>query len=141
MEQAKRVDVTVDRDERAYETCGWMILSGSAVLGIVAAVLTTMPPISWFWNPLFDSGYSIMGAWGVTWVGFDVLTLVVTLIPYRRYERWAWYTLWMLPLLWGSLYVLSPDLIYLMLAVFTTGGLILPYRRFFSTTEEFAHVK
>jgi hypothetical protein len=105
MEQADiaQPEITVIREERAYERYGWMILSASAVLGIFAALMTTLPPISWFWNPVFESAYSIMGAWGVTWVGFNIFALVMTLIPYRRYERWAWYTLLMLPLLWLSL--------------------------------------
>jgi hypothetical protein len=113
-----------------------MILSASAILGIFTALMTTLPPISWFWNPLFESAYSIMGAWGTTWVAFNILALVMTLIPYRRYERWAWYTLWMLPLLWLSQFVFSPDLSYLVLAALTTIGLLLPYRRFFSGSEE-----
>src|SRR5215208_775190 len=108
-----------------------MILSASAVLGIVAALMTTLPPISWFWDPVFVSAYSIMGAWGVTWVGFNILALVITLIPYRRYERWTWYTLWMLPLLWLSHFVFSPDLAYLMLALLTTDGLVLLCRNVF----------
>jgi hypothetical protein len=138
MEQADiaRQEVTVIKKEKAYEKYGWMILSASAILGIVAALMTTLPPISWFWNPVFVSDYSIMGAWGVTWVGFNILALVITLIPYRRYERWAWYTLWMLPLLWLSHFVFSPDLVYLMLALLSTVGLILPYRTFFSRSEE-----
>ena len=77
-----------------------------------------------------------MGALGTAWVGFNIFALVMILIPYRRGERWAWYTLWMLPLLWLSQFVFSPDLVYLMLALLTTVGLILPYRRFFSGSEE-----
>ena len=140
MEQAERVDIAVSADnraEKAYEKYGWVILALSAIFGIVAAVLTTLPPLSWFTDPLFVSAYSIMGALGVTWVGFNVFALVLTVIPYRRAERWAWYTLWMLPLLWLSLFALAPDLrLYLALAIVTAAGLILPYRRFFSGPEE-----
>jgi len=113
-----------------------MALSASALLGVLSALITTMPPISWFWNPVYESAYSIMGAWGVTWVGFNVLALIVTLIPYRRHERWAWFTLWILPLGGVSQFVLLPDVSYLMLAFLTTVGLILPYRRFFSRAEK-----
>jgi hypothetical protein len=130
------VAVTRARDGTGYERYGWMILSASAILGVFAALMTTLPPISWFWDPIFESAYSIMGAWGVTWVGFNILALVMTLIPYRRYERWAWYTLWILPLLWLSHFAFSPDLPYLIVALLTTVGLVLPYRRFFSGAEE-----
>ena len=135
MEQAERVDMVANEEarvERVNERLGWMVLAASAILGIFAALVTTLPPLSWFWDPLYTSAYSIMGAWGVTWVGFNVLALVMTLIPYRRGERWAWYTLWMLPLLWVFQFVFSPDLTYLMLAMLTTLGLVLPYRRYFS---------
>ncbi len=120
-----------------YAGYGWVLLSASAILGIVAAVTTTLPPISWFWDPLFRSAYSIMGAWGATWVGFNVLALVIVLIPFRRNERWAWYALWLLPLMWLFLFALAPDLpYYLALAVVTAAGLVLPYRRFFPKPEE-----
>ena len=120
------------RTESRIERYSWMALAASALLGVLSALITTMPPLSWFWNPVYESAYSIMGAWGVTWVGFNVLALIVTLIPYRRHERWAWFTLWILPLGWVSQFVLLPDVSYLMLAFLTTVGLILPYRRFFS---------
>jgi uncharacterized membrane protein YozB (DUF420 family) len=140
MEQPERIDVVVNaevRKERVYEKYGWMVLAVSAVFGIVAAVLTTLPPLSWFTNPVITMTYSLMGALGVTWVGFNLFALILTLIPFRRGERWAWFTLWMLPLLWLSQFVLAPDLsYYLVLAIISTVGLILPYRRYFSRTEK-----
>jgi len=69
-------------------------------------------------------------------LGFNVFALVVILIPFKRHERWAWYILWMLPLQWLLQFIFLPDLAYLMLAMLTIVGLILPYRRFFSSREE-----
>jgi hypothetical protein len=139
--KAEHVDTPSVRSESAYDRYGWMILSCSAVLGIIAALMTTLPPISWFWDPLFESAYSIMGALGVALVGFNVLVLIIVLVPYRRYERWAWFTLWMLPLMWVSQFALATDFTYMVLAMLTTVGLVLPYRRFFSSKEEPARVK
>jgi hypothetical protein len=140
MEQAQHTDIVVNEEvelERAYEKYGWVILAVSAVFGIVAAVMTTLPPLSWFTDPVIIMTYSLMGALGVTWVGFNLFALIMTLIPFRRGERWAWFTLWMLPLLWLFQFVLSPDLsYYLVLAIISTVGLILPYRRFFSRVEK-----
>jgi hypothetical protein len=140
MEQAERVDIAVNEElrvERAYEKYGWMILAVSAIFGIVAAAVTTLPPLSWFTDPVIILAYSLMGALGTTWVGFNVFALILALIPFRRNERWAWYTLWMMPLLWLLLFGLAPDLpYYLVLAVITTFGLVLPYRRFFSGPED-----
>jgi predicted membrane protein len=129
------------RTERAYEKYGWLILTVSAVFGIVATVMTTLPPLYVFSSPIFEDTYPIMGALGTALVGFNIFALVMILIPYRRGERWAWYTLWMLPLLWLSHIALGTDLIYLMLAVLTTVGLVLPYRRFFAGSEDSARVK
>ena len=140
MEQAQHTDIVINEEvelERAYEKYGWLILAVSAVFGIVAAVMTTLPPLSWFTDPVIIMTYSLMGALGVTWVGFNLFALILTLIPYRRGERWAWFTLWMLPLLWLFQFALSPDLsYYLVLAIISTVGLILPYRRFFSRVEK-----
>jgi hypothetical protein len=131
-----RADMATIRKVRAYEKYGWMILSASALLGIVAAVVTTLPPLYVFSSSLYEGAYPIMGALGTALVGLNILALVMSLIPYRRGERWAWFTLWMLPLGWVSQFVFLPDVSYLVLAFLTTVGLVLPYRRFFSRAEK-----
>ncbi len=78
VESALKVDKTV------YEKYGWTVLVISVILSIASALVTTLPPISWFWGPLYSSAYSIMGAWGISWVGFDLLALVIILVPFRR---------------------------------------------------------
>src|SRR5829696_6125125 len=136
-----RADMATIRKERAYEKYGWMILSASAVLGIVAALVTTFPPLYVFSSTLYEGVYPMLGALGTALVGFNILALVMALVPYRKSERWAWYTLWLLPLQWISQFVFLPEVPYLVLAVLTAAGLVLPYRRFFSPTEEPARVK
>src|SRR5215216_1047655 len=96
MEQAERVNMAPVRKQRAYEKYGWMILSTSAVLGIVAAVVTTFPPLYVFSSSLYKGVYPMLGALGTALVSLNILALVMSLIPYRRGERWAWFTLWML---------------------------------------------
>ena len=143
MEQADIAppEITVIREERAYEKYGWMILSASALLGIVAAVVTTFPPLYVFSSSLYEGVYPMMGALGTALVGFNVLALIVAVVPYRRYERWAWFTLWLLPIEWVSQFVFLPQVSYLVLAVLTGAGLVLPYRGFFSRAEGPARVK
>jgi hypothetical protein len=139
MEQAEMV---VKGSRRAYERYGWVILLASAMLGIFAAVLTAIPPQYILSSPLFEDTYPIMGALSITSVGFNIFAVVMIMVPYRRYERWSWYTLWMLPLLWLSHFALAPDLrYYLVLAIITALGLLLPYRRFFSGPEDDASVE
>jgi hypothetical protein len=102
-------------------------------------VVTTFPPLYVFSSSLYEGVYPMLGALGTALVGFNILALVMSLIPYRRGERWAWFTLWILPLGWVSQFVFLLDVSYLLLAVFTTVGLVLPYRRFFSGWEEGSH--
>jgi hypothetical protein len=136
-----KADVADMRSKKAYERYGEMILSASALLGIVAAVVTTMPPLSAFSNGVLQNTYPIMGALGTALVGFNLLALVITLVPYKRGEKWAWFTLWLLPLGWVSQFVFLPHIAYLVLAVLTAVGLALPFRRFFFRIEEPARVE
>ena len=126
--------------ERDYREYGWMILSANALLGIFAALIIGLPSLSVYLG-LSLRVYPTLAALGTALAGFNVLALVVILVPFKRHERWAWFALWMLPLQWLWQFVFFPDLAYLMLAVLTTAGLILPYRRFFASTEEPARVK
>jgi hypothetical protein len=133
----EHAEPTVARSERAHERYAWVILVADVALGIVSAITTTLPPLSWFTDPLYSTGYSVMGAWGISWVGFEILALVIILVPFRRGERWAWWTLWVLPGLWLCLFVLSPDLVgLLVLALISVTGLLLSRRRFFPKPEQ-----
>jgi len=120
---------------RDYEEYGWMILSANAMLGIFAALITGLPSLYILSDPVYRETYPVVGALGTALVGFNVLVLVVILIPFKRHEGWAWYALWMLPVQWLLQFVFFPDLAYLMLALLTTVGLVLPYRRFFPQEE------
>jgi len=108
-----------------------MILSANTFLGIFAALITGLPSL----GPSSPGVYPIFGALGTALLGFNVFALVVVLIPFKRHEKWAWYALWMLPLQWLWQFVFLLDLAYLMLALLTTVGLLLPYRRFFPQEE------
>jgi hypothetical protein len=123
---------TIARNERVHERYAWVILTADVALGILSALTTTLPPLSWFSDPLYSTTYSVMGAWGISWVGFEILALVVILIPFRRGERWAWWTLWLLPGLWLCLFVLDTSLLgLLVLTLISVTGLLLSFRRFF----------
>jgi hypothetical protein len=44
-------------------------------------------------------------------------------------EQWAWWALWLLPLLWLSNFLVNPATVHnLVIAVITALGLILPLR-------------
>jgi hypothetical protein len=51
---------------------------------------------------LFSRQLTIIGFQGA---GFGLLAAVVSVIPYRRGERWAWYALWLFPVTIGAIAV------------------------------------
>ena len=127
------------RNERAYERYGWMILLVSAVLGLLAALMLTFSPLSIMVEPAFRVGNvtGALRAWGLTWVFFNIFALTILFRNFRKGERWAWWALWPLPLLWLSYFLVNPATVHnLAIAIITALGLILPYRSFFSAWAE-----
>ncbi len=130
----------VHRRMEAYGKYAWIILFASAALGIFGGVVLMFPSLMSTPYPITQDARVLWltRAWGITWVGFNILALAVIVGPYRKGERWAWYTLWLLPLLLLSYFVLAPYLpMNLVLAILTAAiGLILPSRRYLSGTEQ-----
>jgi hypothetical protein len=74
---------------------------------------------------------------GMTLTAFSILGMIVTIIPYRHGERWAWFTLWLIPLVYGgmSFTMLSEQYydvgyIYVGLFIVSLIGILIPIRRF-----------
>jgi hypothetical protein len=70
-------------------------------------------------------------------LGFGVFVVAVSYVPYRKFERWAWYVMWILPILLtisvvgdyakgGEGWITATVLDFVSLA-----GLLLPFRKFF----------
>ena len=124
---------------RGYERYGWIILLVSTILGLFFALVLVFAPTSVMVLPEFRAGEvpGVLRGWGITWVFFNVLVLVILYRNFRQGERWAWWVLWLLPLLWLSHFVFNPSTVQnLVIAIITAVGLILPYRRFFSASGE-----
>ena len=51
------------------------------------------------------SAILFLRAIGVASIGMGCFGVMITLIPYRRRERWAWFTLWYYPLFWLAHFV------------------------------------
>jgi hypothetical protein len=113
---------------------GRIIILFSAILGLLAALLVTISPTTVLFEPEFRAGDvpGALRAWGVTWLFFNVFALVILFRGFRQGERWAWWTLWLLPLLWLFHFLVNPSTVHnLVIAVITAGGLVLAYRAFF----------
>lgn len=54
-------------------------------------------------DPEVASLYSMdLGVLGILGAGFGLLAAVVSVIPYRDGQRWAWYALWLYPVTVGA---------------------------------------
>ena len=72
---------------------------------------------------------------GMTLTAFSILGLIVTVIPYRQGEKWAWFALWLIPLVHGGVALrmltdqYTAGYVYLGLFVISLIGILIPIRR------------
>jgi uncharacterized membrane protein HdeD (DUF308 family) len=106
---------------------GWISLAiiGVAIL-VFGLIVTTAPTSS-------DPPY--LRAIGVASIGMGIYGLLITMIAYRRRERWAWFALWYYPVFWtahlvGGLPPGNEHIHQIVFIVLSLAGLILPVREF-----------
>ncbi|MFB0567789.1 MAG: hypothetical protein ACETVM_04315 [Candidatus Bathyarchaeia archaeon] len=81
----------------------------------------------------------LYGALGLLKTSWSLLVLAITLTGYRRGEKWAWYTLWLVPVLLVSsglfnvIFIGDVSLMLEWIPITSVSllGLLLPYRKFF----------
>jgi hypothetical protein len=98
---------------------------GILAFGLVAATVLT------------SDDQPLMRADGLASIGLGLFGLLITLIPFRRLERWAWFTLWFYPAfrlvhLVGRLPPGQDHVHQVAFIVLSLAGLLLPLRQFFS---------
>ncbi len=136
--------MTSPRKERAYEKYAWVILFAIQIVEIGFRSHTS-------------KGFELLD---YSLVGLSIVGIVITLRPYRKGRKWAWYFLWYVPAafigeaayvtvilqlgLFGKLFPGQPAdaasiaFFYEFSAFFTIlalVGLFLPYRKFFPKKE------
>ncbi|MFQ5950722.1 MAG: hypothetical protein ACE5KH_01395 [Candidatus Geothermarchaeales archaeon] len=143
--------------EKAYEKHVWMVL---LVVGVLLMVSSTAPfyesiagppdpepllGVSWEELQASNPGVALLISflfriYGYAWLGFGFFVTAVSLKSYRHGERWAWYTLWILPVVQGlwvatALSVgdagLRDAITFTVPLILSLIGLLLPYRKFF----------
>jgi hypothetical protein len=73
---------------------------------------------------------------GLASFGLGVFGLLLTVVPFRRRERWAWFALWFYPVFWLAHLVFglppgSDHVHQVVFIVLSLAGLLLPVRPFF----------
>ncbi len=70
------------------------------------------------------------------YAAFNLYALIVILLPFRRYEKWAWLTSWILPVGLALPALMSSNstllVFYLAVSAFIVLGLLLSMREFFT---------
>jgi hypothetical protein len=107
---------------------GWVSLAIIGLAILLFGLITGLIPAS--------GGPPYMRAIGVASIGMGLFGVLITMIPYRRRERWAWFALWYYPLFWTAhlLGGLPPGKDHVHQVVFillSLAGLLLPAREFF----------
>jgi hypothetical protein len=143
--------------ERSYEKHGWLVYLALGFLWLVVGFSQTFFPnelleddakliIDMPWGELQDSSPVatdfvrwIYGAMGLLKMSWSFLVLAITLTGYRRGEKWAWYTLWLVPALLVSSALFNASftgdpskmLEWIPITTISLLGLLIPYRKFF----------
>ncbi len=128
----------------------WGLLSAVAALGALSALYVAITPTG-DQTPLVGRNWAEFAAQdaevasivsrllvvlGLFGIAFGMVALLIALGPYRRGERWSWYTLWLVPFTYGAIAArqLVDDYaigyVYAGLAIAAVLGLILSSREF-----------
>ncbi len=143
--------------ERPYEKYAWVVFLFLGLLWVVVGLVQVFSPdelletdaqliTDMSWSELKASSpvatdlvrfhYGGMGLLKTSW---SLFVLAITLTGYRRGEKWAWYTLWLAPLIlvWSAFYNVifvgdvNQALQWIPVTSVSLLGLLLPYRKFF----------
>ncbi|GHO82703.1 hypothetical protein [Dictyobacter formicarum] len=114
--------------ERVLFKIAWVSLAITGVAILVFGLIVTAWPASS--DPLS------LRAIGVALIGMGLFGVVITVIAYRRRERWAWFTLWYYPIFWiahllGGLPPGQEHIHQIVFIVLSLAGLLLPVGEFF----------
>jgi hypothetical protein len=78
--------------ESVWFRIAWILL---AIIGVAIFAFGLLVTV---WPGSSDALY--LRAIGVAATGMGLFGALITVIPYRRRERWAWFSLWYYPLFW-----------------------------------------
>lgn len=144
------------RKERFTERYGWLVFLGLGMMWLVVGLTQLFNPEELLdaeaqhiigvslseLEALFPEArqlvHFLFGTIGVLKISWSLLILSITLWPFRKGAKWAWYTLLLVPGvlvgqgLWYSVFLsdFNEMLQYIPIMIVTMVGLLLPYRKF-----------
>ena len=144
--------------ERKREKYGWMIYLFLGLLWLVVGLYQVFSPnellnddalliTGMSWSELKASNPVVtdlvrfhFGSMGVLKTSWSLFVIAISLTGYRKGEKWAWYMLWLAPLVlvWSAIFNVSflgdvnQALQWIPILTISLLGLFLPYRKFFS---------
>ncbi|UCH04713.1 MAG: hypothetical protein JSW05_00700 [Candidatus Thorarchaeota archaeon] len=143
--------------ERANEKYGWVVMLALGILWLVVGLNQVFTPDALMENDaLHIMGMSmnelealspeavlyvrwLIGALGMLKMSWSFFVLAITMTGFRKGEKWAWYTLWLAPVLlvgqgiFNSVFLgdFNEMLQWIPITTITLFGLLHPYRNFF----------
>ena len=106
-------------DSAAFEI-GWIAL----------LFISTLATLNHIMLPLYGDPVAL----GIGWTGFSLYAIMVLAIPFRRGERWAWYTTWLLVIGFASAILITREgyaVVYFIAAGMMALALLLTRSAFF----------
>ena len=150
-------DMILTNNTRVYEKYGWLWYLALGLLWLVVGLsqLST-PDVLLEGDAQHITGMSLseLGASSpeafklILWlymglgnlkISWSLLVIAITLTDYRKGEKWAWYTLWLVPVILVSSAIyniyffgdVSEALQWIPITFLSIVGLLVPYRKFF----------
>jgi len=98
---------TIGRARLPVPRVSWALLTTVTTLGTLSGLYVLLVPVgdqteltgrTWerfaAQDPEVASIYAMdLAVLGIIWAGFGLLAAIVSIVPYRRGDRWAWYAL------------------------------------------------
>lgn len=114
--EGEREGIAMGRARLQVPKVSWALLTTTTTLGTLNGLYVLLVPVAdqtelsertWFQfaaqDPEVASIYAMdLALLGIAWVAFSLLAAIISVVPYRLGDRWAWYALWLVPITFGG---------------------------------------
>jgi hypothetical protein len=94
----------------------WVLLTAVTIVGMLNGLYVLLVPVGGqtelagrTWEQFAAQDQEVASIYamdlallGIIWTAFSLLAAIISVVPYRRGERWAWYALWLVPITYGG---------------------------------------